>query len=154
MWPVKMDPVQIDQILANLCVNAKHAIADVGRVTIEMANAVFVESYCAHHAGFVAGEYVLLASSDDGCGMNQEILDHIFEPFFTSKGWAGEPAWDYLRYMASSPRTTDSSKCTANTDNERSLESTCPGTRAKRRHPAGKGCETLSNLRRDIAGGG
>jgi two-component system cell cycle sensor histidine kinase/response regulator CckA len=84
--PVKMDPVQVGQILANLCVNASDAIADVGKVTIETANAVFDEIYCARHAGFVAGEYVLLAVSDDGCGMDKEILDQIFEPFFTSKG--------------------------------------------------------------------
>ena len=86
LCPVKMDPVQVDQILANLCVNARDAIADVGKVTIETGNAVFDETYCADHAGFVAGEYVLLAVSDDGCGMDKEILDQIFEPFFTSKG--------------------------------------------------------------------
>ncbi len=83
--PVKMDPVQIDQILANLCINAKDAIADVGKVTIETGSADFDENYCAHHAGFVEGEYVLLAISDDGCGMDKDILDQIFEPFFTSK---------------------------------------------------------------------
>ena len=86
LCPIKMDPVQIDQILANLCINARDAIADVGRVTIETGNAVLDETYCAHHAGFVAGEYVLLAVSDDGCGMDKEILDRIFEPFFTRKG--------------------------------------------------------------------
>ena len=86
LCPVKMDPAQVDQILANLCVNARDAIADVGKVTIETGNAVFDETYCADHVGFVAGEYVLLAVSDDGCGMDKEILDQIFEPFFTSKG--------------------------------------------------------------------
>ncbi len=86
LCPVKMDPVQIDQILANLCVNARDAIADVGKITIETGNAVFDETYCADHFGFVAGEYVLLAVSDDGCGMDKETLDQIFEPFFTSKG--------------------------------------------------------------------
>ncbi len=85
LCPVKMDPVQVSQILANLCVNARDAIADVGKVTIETGNAVFDETYCAQHAGFVAGDYVLLAVSDDGCGMDKEILDQIFEPFFTSK---------------------------------------------------------------------
>ena len=85
LWPVKMDPAQIDQILANLCVNARDAIADVGKVTIETGNAVFDEAYCADHAGFVPGEYVLLAVSDDGCGMDKETLDQIFEPFFTTK---------------------------------------------------------------------
>lgn len=83
--PVKMDPVQVDQILANLCVNARDAIANVGKVTIETGNAIFDETYCAHHAGFVAGEYVLLAVSDDGCGMSKDVLGQIFEPFFTSK---------------------------------------------------------------------
>ena len=86
LYPVKMDPVQVDQILANLCVNARDAIADVGKVTIETGNAVFDETYCADHPGFIAGEYVLLAVSDDGCGMDKETIDQIFEPFFTSKG--------------------------------------------------------------------
>ncbi|MBI5593440.1 MAG: PAS domain S-box protein [Deltaproteobacteria bacterium] len=86
LYPIKMDPVQVDQILANLCVNARDAISDVGKVTIETENAVIDETYCADHAGFVSGAYVLLAVSDDGCGMNKEILDRIFEPFFTTKG--------------------------------------------------------------------
>ncbi|PKN18966.1 MAG: hypothetical protein CVU71_09270 [Deltaproteobacteria bacterium HGW-Deltaproteobacteria-6] len=84
--PVKMDPVQIDQILANLCVNARDAITDVGKITIETGNAAFDETYCAEHFGYVKGDYVLLAISDDGCGMDKETLDQIFEPFFTSKG--------------------------------------------------------------------
>jgi len=84
--PVNMDPVQIDQILVNLCLNARDAIADVGKITIETGNAVFDESYCADHAGFIAGRYVLLAVSDNGCGMGKETIDHVFEPFFTSKG--------------------------------------------------------------------
>ena len=84
--PVNMDPVQIDQILVNLCLNARDAIADVGKITIETGTAVFDESYCADHAGFIAGRYVLLAVSDNGCGMGKETIDHVFEPFFTSKG--------------------------------------------------------------------
>jgi two-component system, cell cycle sensor histidine kinase and response regulator CckA len=86
LCPIKMDPVQVDQILANLCVNARDAISDVGKITIETRNAVFDDTYCAEHFGFTAGEYVLLAVSDDGCGMDKEIRDRIFEPFFTSKG--------------------------------------------------------------------
>jgi PAS domain S-box-containing protein len=84
--PVKMDPVQVDQILANLCVNARDAITDVGNITIETGTAVFDDAYCADHYGFVKGDYVLLAISDDGCGMDKETLDQIFEPYFTSKG--------------------------------------------------------------------
>jgi len=86
LWPVKIDPSQVDQILANLCVNARDAIAGVGKVTIETENTSFDEAYCADHAGFAPGEYVLLAVSDDGIGIAPEILDKIFEPFFTTKG--------------------------------------------------------------------
>ncbi|MGD9975392.1 MAG: PAS domain S-box protein [Desulfatirhabdiaceae bacterium] len=82
---VNIDPSQIDQILANLCVNARDAISGVGRLTIETANVRFDPAYCADHAGFVPGEYVMLAVSDDGCGMNKETLSNLFEPFFTTK---------------------------------------------------------------------
>ena len=85
LWLVKMDPAQVDQILVNLCLNTRDAIADVGKITIETGNAVLDEAYCAGHAGFVAGEYVVMAVSDDGCGMDKETLDKIFEPFFTTK---------------------------------------------------------------------
>jgi len=82
---IKMDPSQIDQILANLCVNARDAIKGVGQVTIETKNMVFDEAYCADHTGFSPGKFVLLAVSDNGCGMDKEILNNIFEPFFTTK---------------------------------------------------------------------
>jgi two-component system cell cycle sensor histidine kinase/response regulator CckA len=86
LWPVKMDPAQIDQILANLCVNARDAISGVGKITIETSNVTLDEAYCTDHAGFVPGEFVLLAVSDDGCGMDGEVQEKIFEPFFTTKG--------------------------------------------------------------------
>lgn len=82
---VKIDPSQIDQILANLCINARDAIAGVGKITIETKNVVLDEAYCMDHAGFVPGEFVLLAISDDGCGMDKETLEKLFEPFFTTK---------------------------------------------------------------------
>ncbi|MDO9264740.1 MAG: response regulator, partial [Desulfosalsimonadaceae bacterium] len=85
LLPVNIDPGQIDQLLANLLVNARDAIAGVGKVTIETANAVFDEAYCANHAGFVPGRYAILGVSDDGCGMGKEIISDIFEPFFTTK---------------------------------------------------------------------
>ena len=85
LWPVKVDPSQIDQILANLCVNARDAIAGVGKITIETGNTTFDEAYCGDHVGYVPGEYVLLAVSDDGCGMDKETLGKLFEPFFTTK---------------------------------------------------------------------
>ncbi len=83
--PVKMDPAQIDQILANLCVNARDAIKGTGKVTIETGMAVFDAQYCADHIGFLPGEFVQLAISDDGCGIDKENLQQIFEPFFTTK---------------------------------------------------------------------
>jgi PAS domain S-box-containing protein len=85
LWPVKLDPSQIDQILANLCVNARDAIAGVGKVTIETKNAVFDDAYCSNHKGFNPGNFVLLAVSDNGHGMDTNTLDKIFEPFFTTK---------------------------------------------------------------------
>jgi two-component system, cell cycle sensor histidine kinase and response regulator CckA len=83
--PIKVDPSQIDQSLANLCVNARDAIDDVGTITIETYAVSFDEAYCASHSGFMPGEYVVLVVSDDGHGMDQETLGLIFEPFFTTK---------------------------------------------------------------------
>jgi PAS domain S-box-containing protein len=85
LWPVKMDPVQIDQVLANLVINARDAITDVGKVTIETGNVVFDDAYCATHAGFIADEFTMFAVSDNGCGIEKETLPNIFEPFFTTK---------------------------------------------------------------------
>ncbi len=86
LWSVKADPSQIDQVLANLCVNARDAISGGGKLTIETGNRTIAEAYGAAHAGVVPGDYVRLAVSDNGSGMDVETLDHIFEPFFTSKG--------------------------------------------------------------------
>ncbi len=86
LWPIRMDPSQIDQILANLCVNARDAISGVGRIVIETENVLLDDAYCAGHLGFIPGSYVQLAVSDDGCGMDGETLRHVFEPFFTTKG--------------------------------------------------------------------
>ena len=85
LWPVKMDPAQIDQMLVNLCVNARDAIAGVGKITVETRNTVLDEEYCAQQAGFTPGEYVMLIVNDDGCGMDSKTLLLLFEPFFTTK---------------------------------------------------------------------
>lgn len=85
LWPVKVDPVQIDQILANLCVNARDAIDGMGKVTIETDNTVIDEVYCQHHIGSIPGDYVLLAVSDNGNGMDPATLGNAFDPFFTTK---------------------------------------------------------------------
>jgi PAS domain S-box-containing protein len=85
LWPVKMDSSQIDQILANLCVNARDAIAGVGKIIIGTENIALDEEYCDTRLGFPPGEFVQLVVSDNGCGMDRETLANIFEPFFTTK---------------------------------------------------------------------
>lgn len=86
LWTVKIDPSQIDQILANLCVNARDAIGGVGKVTIETANISIDSAYCEIHQGFMPGDFLMLAVSDNGRGMDEEIREKIFEPFFSTKG--------------------------------------------------------------------
>ena len=85
LWPVKIDPSQLDQLMANLAVNSRDAISDVGNLTIETKNVVLDEEYCKSYTYFIPGQYVMLAVSDDGCGMEKEVQDNLFEPFFTTK---------------------------------------------------------------------
>jgi two-component system, cell cycle sensor histidine kinase and response regulator CckA len=85
LWPVKIDPVQVDQIIANLTVNSRDAIPGVGTITIETADAVVDETYSDTHPGSVPGDYVMIALSDTGQGMTKDVQSHIFEPFFTTK---------------------------------------------------------------------
>ena len=83
--PVKIDPSQLDQILANLCVNARDAIKSVGEITIETANIHFDDEYCKDHIDTQPGDYVMIIVSDNGVGMEKKTLANIFEPFFTTK---------------------------------------------------------------------
>lgn len=86
VWPVFMDPSQIDQVLANLVVNARDAMPRGGRLIIEIGNIELTDEYAAIHAGCTPGCYVLLTVSDTGIGMDKDTLEHVFEPFFTTKG--------------------------------------------------------------------
>ena len=86
LWSVEIDPSQVDQLLANLCVNARDAIAGNGQVTIATSNASFTAADCADRAGCLPGDYVRLVVRDSGCGMTPEVQQHLFEPFFTTKG--------------------------------------------------------------------
>ena len=84
-WLVKMDPSQIDQILVNLSINARDSIAGKGKITIETDKVEFDDAYCSLHPDFIPGRFVLLTVSDDGCGMDENTIAHIFEPFYTTK---------------------------------------------------------------------
>jgi two-component system, cell cycle sensor histidine kinase and response regulator CckA len=86
IWLVKMDPVQVDQILTNLCINARDAIGGVGRIRIETHNKTIDNACCQDYPNYLSGAYVMITVSDDGPGMNRETRDQIFEPFFTTKG--------------------------------------------------------------------
>ncbi len=90
IWRVNIDPGQIDQILANLIINARDAITRVGKITVETKKVVLDEAYCADHLGASPGEFVMLAVSDDGSGMDKETLAKVFEPYFTTKAGAQE----------------------------------------------------------------
>jgi PAS domain S-box-containing protein len=85
LWPVKMDPTQLVQILTNLCLNARDAVSEGGRITVMTKNVTVSRADCSHQLGLEPGDFVLLTVSDNGCGMDRETLSNLFEPFFTTK---------------------------------------------------------------------
>jgi len=85
LWTIKFDPSQVDLILINLATNARDAMPNGGKLTIETSNFELNEEHSRVHLGIIPGEYVLLSVSDDGIGIDKEIIPHLFEPFFTTK---------------------------------------------------------------------
>jgi two-component system, cell cycle sensor histidine kinase and response regulator CckA len=85
LWPVRIDPTQLDQILINLAANARDAMPRGGRLELAAANVTLAEADCHGHLGWRPGQYVCLTAHDEGEGMDAETLVHIFEPFFTRK---------------------------------------------------------------------
>jgi two-component system cell cycle sensor histidine kinase/response regulator CckA len=83
---VKIDPGQMEQVIVNIAMNAATAMPNGGRLTLETSAVVLDENFVRPYPGLVAGDYVLLAISDTGSGMKEEIKAHIFEPFFSTKG--------------------------------------------------------------------
>ena len=84
-WPVRADPTQLENALLNLAINARDAMPDGGKMTVETANVTLDDSYAGQNPGADPGDYVMVAVGDTGVGMPPEILDHVFEPFFTTK---------------------------------------------------------------------
>ncbi len=85
IWKIECDVSELESALLNLALNARDAMPDGGKLTIETSNAYLDDEYCRHHADLTPGQYVLIAVSDDGVGMSAETIERAFDPFFTTK---------------------------------------------------------------------
>ena len=85
LWATEVDPAELEAAILNLAVNAKDAMPDGGKLTIEASNSYLDDAYCKHHPDVQPGQYVLIAVSDTGSGMQDEVVKRAFEPFFTTK---------------------------------------------------------------------
>ncbi len=86
LWPVKIDPGQLEQVLVNLAVNAGDAMSEGGRLVLETSNVLMGDRKAREHPGLIPGSYVMLTVTDTGVGMSPDVLSHLFEPFYTTKG--------------------------------------------------------------------
>jgi PAS domain S-box-containing protein len=86
LGPVKVDRSQFEQMMVNLAINARDAMPNGGKLILETSNVTLTQDYAYQHAGMTPGRYVMVAVSDTGAGMTDEVKAHLFEPFFTTKG--------------------------------------------------------------------
>jgi signal transduction histidine kinase len=107
VWPIQADPVQLEQILMNLAINARDAMPHGGKLVIQTENVLLDEPYAQLHIGSQPGPYVVLTVSDTGGGMTNEIKERIFEPFFTTKSQEKGTGWDYRLSLALSNNIAD-----------------------------------------------
>jgi signal transduction histidine kinase/CheY-like chemotaxis protein len=85
LWNTLVDPTQVENTILNLAINARDAMPEGGKLTLEVANAYLDDAYAATHSEVAAGQYVMLAVSDTGTGMTPDVMARVFEPFFTTK---------------------------------------------------------------------
>jgi signal transduction histidine kinase/CheY-like chemotaxis protein len=85
VWPVEVDATELEAALINLCLNARDAMPEGGKLTLETSNSYLDEAYCSAHSDLRPGQYVVIAVSDTGSGMSKEVMERAFDPFFTTK---------------------------------------------------------------------
>jgi len=85
LWTVEVDATELEASILNLALNARDAMPNGGKLTIETSNAYLDDDYCRHHEGLSPGQYVVIGVTDNGAGMSAETIEKAFEPFFTTK---------------------------------------------------------------------
>ncbi len=86
LWPAFVDPSQLENAILNLVINARDAMPEGGRLTVETSNAHLDDAYAVAHSEAAAGQYVLVSVTDMGMGMPADVIERVFDPFFTTKG--------------------------------------------------------------------